>query len=219
MDLEEKESSIKMINTCTNPTLVWKNAKGKEFSYLITPKDRHTLLLSCAYEGKPQIAVCWTLIQRFAFLYPRYKTLDSFLAAYVQPINPAWMINGLKHLAYIERLKQQYKGKELENQIIQATKRAQKRKEFAESTITNKTYILIVDDILNGKIPSPNTSTQHYCASFAKSTDSYDVAFKKATEFGLKRNMIFVDIKESILPGTNWFFATKSSSNFKVIFK
>lgn len=198
------------------PTLLWTNAKGKDFSYEVTNNDKLTLYRSCAHEGNPQHAVCWSLLQRFTFIYPKYKSLTSFLINYVQPINPTWFIDGSKHLAYITRLKKAYKSPELEIKIQDAERRAVNRKKFSTAIVTNKKYISIVEDIFNSSIPSPNNSIIHYCASFADTNETEIMAKKHAISFGLKRDMVMVDFGQSFLPGTNWFFSTKKSSNFKL---
>lgn len=199
-----------------NPVLSWTNAKGKELTYTISSVDKLSLYRSCAFEGKPQYAVCWTLLQRFAFIYPRYKTFNSFAQAYVQPINPSWFITGSKHLSYISRLKIQFEGEELELKIADAERRAIKRKKQAIATIDNEKYIAIVEDVLNSRLISPGEDIIHYCASFATPKSTEKEARQEAIIFGNKRTMISVDFGQSFLPGTNWFFKTLKSSNLKL---
>jgi hypothetical protein len=199
-----------------NPSLLWKNSKGKEFSYNISDIDRDKLLKACAYEGKPQTAVCWSLLQRFAFIYPKFKTLDAFISSYVQPINPAWFITGKKHISYIERLNKQYTGDELKFRIADANRRAVNRKKYASSEITNNKYIEIMESIFNLTVASPGYNIIHYCASFASILDSESAAKQKAIDFGLKKQMIMVDFGQSFLPGTNWFYTTNKALNFKL---
>ena len=59
-----------------------------QVEYELSSEDYVTLARALEYEGPPEYAVAWTLIQRFAFLYPMYPTLDRFIKAYAQPINP-----------------------------------------------------------------------------------------------------------------------------------
>lgn len=40
------------------------------------------------------LAVMWTMINRFAMLWPRFKSFTSLIRGYSQPINPAWMNGG-----------------------------------------------------------------------------------------------------------------------------
>lgn len=42
------------------------------------------------------LAVMWTMINRFAFLWPRFKSFTTMIRGYSQPINPAWMNGGSK---------------------------------------------------------------------------------------------------------------------------
>lgn len=49
----------------------------------------------CAFDREGS-AVLWTMINRFAMLYPMYKTFTSFIRAYSQPINPAFYNGGSK---------------------------------------------------------------------------------------------------------------------------
>jgi hypothetical protein len=196
--------------------LSWKNNKGIDFTYYITETDKDKLLKACAYEGKPQTAVCWTLLQRFAFIYPKFKTLDAFITSYVQPINPAWFVAGKKHKAYIERISKQYTGNELKLKIADANRRAVNRKKYATSVVTDNKYIDIIESIFNLSVPSPGYNIIHYCTSFASIKDSEAAAKQKAIAFGLKKQMILVDFEQSFLPGTNWFYTTKKAINFKL---
>lgn len=199
-----------------NPILSWKNAQGKDFSYNVTAVDKLSLFRACAFEGKPQYAVCWTLLQRFSFLYPKFKNISSFVQEYVQPINPAWFITGAKHISYVARLKSQFQGKELEEKLADAERRAINRKKHASEEINNKEYIYIVEDIFNSTTESPGGSIIHYCASFASPHITEKEAHQEAIIFGNKRGMIAVDFGQSFLPGTNWFFEIVKSSNFKL---
>jgi hypothetical protein len=198
-----------------DPMLQWKNLNGKEFLYKITNEDKASLYKACAYEGKPQSAICWTLIQRFAFIFPKYKSMNDFILSYVQPINPDWFPEGSKHLAYCERLQKAFKNEELVLKLADANKRAIDRVKKSTNKVESK-YISIVDDIFNFVTTTPNRSIVHYCASFASVNDTELVAKQKALKFGLKRNMILVDFGQSFLPGTNWFYAVDKSKNFKV---
>lgn len=198
------------------PTLSWKNRQGKDYSYDITAADKISLFRACAHEGSPQYAVCWSLLQRFSFIYPKYKNITSFVKAYVQPINPTWFMTGKKHLAYVDRLRKRFNGDELQKKIKDAERRAKNRKRFASAPVKNEEYISVVEDILNFKIASPNESIVHYCASFATIKQSEEEAHHSAQIFGNKRGMIAIDFGQSFLPGTNWFFAVPKSSNFRL---
>jgi hypothetical protein len=80
--------------------------KGAEIRYVLTNNDYLTLARSVEFEGPPKVAVAWTLIQRFAYLYPTYTSLAEFIKAYSQPINPRWFPTGQEHLALYSLLKQ-----------------------------------------------------------------------------------------------------------------
>jgi len=40
------------------------------------------------------LAVMWTMINRFAMLYPRFRSFTAMIRGYSQPINPDWMNGG-----------------------------------------------------------------------------------------------------------------------------
>ena len=199
-----------------NPILSWKNSNGKDYSYTVTSVDKISLFRACAFEGKPQYAVCWTLLQRFAFLYPKFKNINSFVKEYVQPINPRWFIDGSKHISYVARLQKQYEGQELIDKLKDAERRAILRKKHASAEIDSKEYISIVENIFDATIESPGGEIIHYCASFASPHITEQEAQKEAIVFGNKRGMIAVDFGQSFLPGTNWFFKISKSVNFKL---
>ncbi len=76
-------------------------------SYEPTASDRLWLLRAVQREGQPRRRVAQTLVNRFAWLYPKghYSTLASFVRAYAQPVNPRWYPDGDLHAAAVNRVR------------------------------------------------------------------------------------------------------------------
>ena len=190
------------------PILEWTNANGSHV-YQVTPEDRLTLIRAVWREGRPQDAVTFTLLQRFTYIYPTYRSLTDFIKAYAQPINPRWFPTGDKHLSAIAALKSKKKTSEVKAQIAQLETRARVRPVYAatpESEIP-KGIIDLVDSILVGNIKSPVPSAIYFIGSRAISSDDQQTAKRKAESYASKGN--FGDVVPTSAgygPGVNWFF-------------
>ena len=188
--------------------------KGEQYSYNLSSEDRLDLIRAVAREGKPYDAVTWSLIQRFAWLYPRgnFPTLSSFVKAYAQPINPRWFPTGDKFLAYIRSLKRNYTGNELTRRLENAIDKAENRLEYASAELDeiSDKYINTVDSILSGNQSNPVKGAIHYIAS----TGGNDETTAKQAQLAFAENR--TDLSEPIYYGSsttghNWFFAVPGS--------
>lgn len=195
------------VATPTRPVIHWTH-KGKPFSYTVTPEDRTWWIRAIWREGSPQIAVGHTLLQRFTYLYSTggpYRTLTSFLRAYCQPINPAWLPGGRLSEAKIKRL-----GKKGDQAGIEAERERAKKRAIYSSTPVSQIpvrYRQIAEQILSGATSSPIPGALHFTSSFAGRGDSPTVAKQKAENYAAKKNLKTVRIAEGFGQGVNWFFS------------
>lgn len=190
------------------PILHWTHNKAS-YNYTLTPTDYLWWVRAIWREGKPQIAVGHTLLQRFAYLYStgkKYPTLASFLRAYCQPINPLWLPGGRLSDAKIARLVRtgNKTGADAERQ------RAKQRAIYSQTPLSKipAKYRNIADAILAGVTASPTPVAMHFTTSFALPDDTEEEAANKARAYATKRKLEIVPIPEGFKPGLNWFFAT-----------
>lgn len=194
------------------PILKWSNSNGRH-QYQVTPADRLTLIRSVWKEGKPYTEVAFTLLQRFGFLYPTYKSLSSFIRAYSQPINPRWFPNGDLHLAAISALKSKKQTSRIKEQISILEKNAQRRPAFASTPESDipKSIVDIVDSVLSGNIESPIPKAIHFINSKATPEDSQQTAKQKALAYAEQNNLgKAVPTSSGFGSGVNWFFTGKN---------
>lgn len=190
---------------------------GNQFTYPISDIDRLDLTRAVAREGNPADAVTWSLLQRFAWLFPAYKTLSDFVRSYAQPINPRWFPEGDKHLSYVASLKKQRKVSE----IREAEERARNRIEYAKANYSNipSEYTELVLDVLGNKVKNPVPGGVHYIASQAPRNLSEPTARLLQEEYAENRS----DLKEPIFlssstTGNNWFFNVEGSDSLDINF-
>lgn len=184
---------------------------NKTVRYILTIEDYLDLLRAVEYEGEPRDGVAWTLLQRFAFLYPTYKSLSTFIRAYVQPINPKWFPTGVKHKAWVKKLETAGKLAEAQDEI----KRAARRVHYAKTPIekispTSKDVVETVFAI--GK--SPVLGAVHYRAPtiVAKSVEE---ATQARDKFG-KENYLAKPVDYGNILKHNWFWSSSGSSGFRI---
>jgi hypothetical protein len=190
------------------PILEWTNANGTH-AYQITPEDRLILIRSVWREGRPQTAVAFTLLQRFTYIYPTYRTLADFIKTYSQPINPRWFPAGDKHLSTIAALKTEKQTQEVKAKIAELEARARLRPVYASTPEREipKAIIGLVDNVLAGNIKSPVPTAVHFRGSSAMSSDNQQTAKKKAESYSQKGNFgEVVPISAGYGQGVNWFF-------------
>ena len=190
------------------PIFEWTNANGTH-AYQVTPEDRLTLIRSVWREGRPQTAVAFTLLQRFTYIYPTYRSLADFIKAYSQPINPRWFPAGDKHLSAIAALKTEKQTQEVKAKIAALESRARLRPVYASTSENEipKAIISLVDNVLAGNIRSPVPAATHFRGSSATSSDDQQTAKKKAESYAKKGD--FGDVVPTSAgygQGVNWFF-------------
>jgi hypothetical protein len=193
--------------------------KGKDYHYDLTSNDILNLLRATYKEGKQKEAVAYTLLNRFAWIYPskEYDSLSSFITAYAQPLNPKWFPTGSAHLASVKQIKSKYSGAELQKRLDYAKKLANQRVLNSTMSIDKipETTTKVVYGILNGEIKNPVKGSMHFRASTAAQSDSQNTALIKQREFASNRS----DIGKAIVysdatAGNNWFFTSPDSDNF-----
>lgn len=200
--------------------LIFKSG-GKKYNYSLTDSDILQLMRATYKEGSQKEAVAYTLLNRFAWLYPQgtYKNLSSFISAYAQPINPKWFLNGSAYLAKIKVIKNKYSGSELKARLDYEAKVAAQRKVNAELDISQipDTTKKVVNGILNGNIKNPVKGSVHFIASMANKNDNEEDSYRKQVEFASSRSDLKHAIRyDSAKRANNWFFTTPGSENFTI---
>lgn len=204
------------LTVVANPILSWKYG-GNAYRYMVTPSDYVWWVRAIWREGRPQVAVGHTLLQRFAWLYSTnrpYKTLGDFLRAYCQPINPAWLPGGKLSEAKIRRMTAAGNVNAANDERARAAQRAVYSNTPLEQ-IPSK-YRKAADLILSGATRSPIPGAMHFTTSFAAAGDDQQTAEKKAKAYAAKRDLTIVPISQGFKPGVNWFFASPGKQPPKV---
>jgi hypothetical protein len=189
-------------------TLIF-SKNGAEKRYILSNADYLALLRAVEFEGPPKVAVAWTLLQRFALLYPQYSKLDAFIQAYAQPINPKWFTNGKLHMAYAAKLRSEGKAKEANFEDDQAVKR--ERKAVVPMDQISKDTKNVVDGVFVTNI-SPVPGSIHYHAPLVTSDAS--AASSARAAFAKKRDYQVIDYGPLLT--SNWFYGTTQSRGFSV---
>lgn len=180
---------------------------GKEHRYVVTDADYLDLARALDREGPPKLGVAWTLVQRFAMLYPLYSSFSTFVKAYAQPINPDWFAQGKRHLKEVQRLNGDLKAVARENQ--QAALREQWSK-VPLSKITTDTK-QVINSIFAGT-PSPIPAATHYAAPITRQSVEQAEATREA--FARKRNYSAIPIGNILTH--NWFYGESQMRNVSV---
>ena len=177
---------------------------GKEGGYNLTDRDRVMLARAVHFEGPPQAAVAWTLLQRFAAVHSEgyYDSLADFVQAYAQPINPRWTRTG-------DLFQTRYKGLLAAGKTAEAAEEMRRAK-GRESKINFPASKLkswnLVNAILEGIVKSPVPGAIHYWASRARPEMSQEQA--KVYNQAKRPNMPIVDAGVGYKPGVNVFFTS-----------
>lgn len=184
---------------------------NKTVRYILTKEDYLTLLQAVEYEGEPRDGVAWTLLQRFAFLYPNFRSLASFIRAYAQPINPLWFPNGRKHLEWMRSLARNNKPGE----AVAESKRAQQRELNALTPVEkiSSTTKDVVDTVFSIGV-SPVPGAVHYRAPTLV-TKTVEEAKKARDEFG-QSHYLAKPIDYGNIVKSNWFWTTSNSASFRL---
>jgi hypothetical protein len=184
---------------------------NKTVRYILTNEDYLTLLRAVEFEGEPRDGVAWTLLQRFAFLYPQFRSFTDFIRAYAQPINPLWFPNGVKHVDWVRTLVSKGKTAEAEDE----KRRAAKRVQYAATPLEkiSSTTKDVVDTVFNLGV-SPVPGAVHYRAPTiaAKTVDEAKAARDAfAAKHYLSRPVEYGNVLKH-----NWFWTSTTSASFRI---
>lgn len=187
--------------------------KSKTYKYVFTHDDILNLLRAVYKEGKQEIGVTWTLITRFALLYPEsYNDFSTFVKSYAQPINPAWFPTGYKYLNSLKYTSNKQLAFEKARERIKNSKLTLNEIPDYEKTV--------VFGILDGSIPNPVPTSVHYITSQASAEDNEEIAKQKQQQFVQKRDDLNSPVYyQSAKKGNNWFFNTTPSKRLKITIK
>ena len=121
-------------------------------------------------EGQPRPLVAQTLVNRFAWLHSRghYPTLESFVRAYAQPVNPRWYPAGDLHQAAVNKIRNRtdITPAVKTEQIAELERRATNRRDvFAVSSHFAPAVIEAVDQALERGPLDIGPGTVHYAAA------------------------------------------------------
>lgn len=179
--------------------------------YALNNEDYLALLRAVEFEGEPREAVAWTLLQRFAYIYPQYKSLAKFIQAYAQPINPRWFVSGDLHKARYAKLIKANLIDEASDEL----QRAKRREVYASTPIEKISRATrdVVDPIFLGG-PSPVPGAVHYRAPTVN-TKSVEEAKQARNQFAEKYQLQRV-IEYGDPTRQNWFFGQARSIDFRI---
>ena len=190
-----------------------KGTRTQEYS--ATDQDALDLARAIAREGAPHRAVAWTLVQRFAHLYPRYGSLSDFVRAYSQPINPRWFPDGDLHRKRMRQLEGDAAAQADERA------RAKRRVQYAATgweDLPAEARRLALEAI-ESTVESPVPAAVHFRASMAPAKATKRQAFERATRYaGNRADLVeVVRIPEGYGRGVNWFFTAPGSGAVKML--
>ena len=178
---------------------------GTVTEYEATDTDALVLAQAIAREGRPHNAVAWTLVQRFALLFPRYDSLAGLVRAYAQPVNPRWFPDGDKHKARMRQLEGDKAAQEDEH------RRAHNRLTYAKvpwKELPKFARAFALEAIEGGESPVPGSV--HFRASLAPKGANKRRAFERATRYAAGRTDLVdvVRLADGYGKGVNWFFTS-----------
>lgn len=178
-------------------TFAW--TRGKQ-SHVYTPtaRDHHVLALAVANEGAPRESVAATLVQRFAWLWPTYRTVASLVEAYSQPVNPRWRSDGDLHLAHLAQLT----GAAREDEI----RRAHRRDRIA-SMRPGPVPRGIAARALSGQLALPGAV--HFRAPRGVGPEAH-------ADDAKRRKLVPIAVPEGYSRSVNWFYGVRGSDGFRV---
>jgi hypothetical protein len=187
-------------------------ADHRAVDYELSERDYVTLARAVELEGPPEDAVAWTLLQRFAYLYPRYASVAKFVEAYAQPINPAWFPSGALHLGYAQSLREAGKLRDAELEDQRAIRRVANARMPLRAIRSE--VLQIIDALFASGADSPYPGSVHYCAPTLHTRDVVQAAAARAAYAAENRFRAEVDVGD---PRTeNWFFSVSGAATFRV---
>ena len=175
----------------TNPTdwatltvnVTFRDRRNGIHTVRLTNGDLLELARAIQFEGQPYLAVAYALLQRWAYLYPVYRSFGSFVKAYAQPINPRWFPDGDLHRREVERVRASTTLSETERteQLADLNRRAANRVNMARtpwSLINTRTHDTLAALLAGARSPVPGAV--HYNMS----PGSLEAAEAKALRLG-----------------------------------
>jgi len=177
--------------------------------------DALKLAQAVAREGQPYDAVAWTLVQRFALIFPKYPTLAKFVEAYAQPVNPRWFPDGDLHIRRMKQLEGNQK-KQADEQRRASNRRGYADKRWEELPAFARTAAL---EAIAASGDSPVPGSVHFRASMAPSGSSKRASFDRAKRYADNRPDLseVVRIPEGYGNKVNWFFRSAGSNALRML--
>ena len=202
--------SLRNEKTLTRTITFKTQGNHKSVVYKLCDEDHLVLSRAVEFEGEQRDGIAWTLLQRFAYIYPQYESLATLIRTYSQPINPSWFPNGVKHLNWLNLLIREGKL----NEAAIEDKQAMKRLTYSKTSLTeiSKPTRDTIDFVFSSISPIPGSV--HYRAPTV-STDSIDIAHTARNDFA-RKHYLAKPIDYGSITKDNWFFAASSSINFNI---
>lgn len=191
------------------PAISWQKGEVSH-TYKLSDSDIVWLAKALWREGAPRAAVGYTLLQRFAALYPKYGTLTKFIRAYCQPLNPAWFPNGQRSKRKVARLKKAGRHIEASKEID----RAKKRIVYSQTTWEEipQQYRDFTERLLMGAVTNPVPTAIHFCMSQAQPGSTHKESRIAAERYAVKKGLgPPLPVPGGYGSGMNWFFESKGS--------
>lgn len=193
---------------------------NKLVRYALSEADYATLARAVEFEGPPQVAVAWTLIQRFAYVYPTYKRLQDLISAYCQPINPAWFPDGKAHKAYVKKLRADGDTAEAEAEENRAKRRVWQAR-FPLENLSATTINAVNRVFVRGGL-SPVPGSIHFRAPQldtsrrpARPYEDVELAAQARAKFAQARGLLDT-VRVGDPRRENWFFSEPAAVNVRV---
>jgi hypothetical protein len=191
---------------------VMRGADHRAMDYELSDRDYVTLARAVELEGAPEDAVAWTLLQRFAYLYPRYPSVARFVEAYAQPINPGWFPSGAMHLSYVQSLRDAGKVREAELENQRAVRRVANARMPLRAIRSE--ILQTIEALFASGATSPYPGCVHYCAPTVRTRDVTQAAAARAAYAAENRFRAEAEVGD---PRTeNWFFSVSGAATFRV---
>jgi hypothetical protein len=173
--------------------------------------DVSTLARAVEFEGLPQDAVLWCLLQRFCYLSALERGIEiaPFVRSYADSINPAWFMGGERYEEHVSHLRDIGK----EDAASFERRKAQARSIKAErpwEMISTKTRDLVLRT-LAGATSTPCPGAVHYWSS--KAGKSLREIEARALNQAKAPSLTLMDIGAGFGPGVNVFFSSAGSGH------
>lgn len=146
----------------------------REVTVTLDNSDLLALARAVEYEGQPYEATAWALLQRWAWLYPGFPKLATFIQAYAQPINPRWFPTGDLYRQSVARVQADtsLSREERESRLAEMAQRAQSRLAKARTPWERLNQRTI--DVLNRVFRPGSSSTVPGAVHYAQAKGSLE---------------------------------------------